>query len=267
MSRVKLHVTLLAAPQAAENTVAMAARLCYSGAEISELKEKIEAKDQQNFINRLTEMGHMSPVEHISFTFGVEGVSRALLAQITRHRIASFSVQSQRYVDQAKDGFDYVVPPSIEALGEEAVERYTRQMETIASWYEEWVEALGGGKESARQDARFVLPNAAETKMMVTMNARELIHFFRLRGCNRAQWEIRALAWAMMGLCYAAAPGIFGNCGPACIGDACSEAGMSCGRMKDVKQKHKELLEFVKNHEGEPDFEERMSEWASKNAQ
>ncbi|MGI6192732.1 MAG: FAD-dependent thymidylate synthase [Christensenellales bacterium] len=266
MGRVNLRVKLLAAPQSPENTVAMAARLCYSGAMIQELKEKIEEKDQKDFINRLTEMGHMSPVEHISFTFGVEGVSRALLAQITRHRIASFSVQSQRYVDQAAGGFDYVIPPSIEALGEEAVEKYVRQMETIAAWYEEWVNALGGGKESARQDARFVLPNAAETKMMVTMNARELIHFFRLRGCNRAQWEIRALAWAMLGLCYSAAPAIFGHAGPDCINGECSEGKMSCGRMKDVEHKHKQLLDFVRKHESEPDFEEKMSEWAMLNA-
>lgn len=266
MSRVKLRATLLAAPASPENVVAMAARLCYSGAMINELKEKIAAKDQREFIDRLTEMGHMSPVEHVSFTFGVEGVSRALLAQITRHRIASFSVQSQRYVDQTKGGFDYVIPPSIEALGKDAAEKFTGQMETIASWYEEWVNALGGGNESARQDARFVLPNAAETKMMVTMNARELIHFFRLRGCNRAQWEIRALAWAMMGLCYSAAPALFGNCGPACVGGECSEGRMSCGRMQEMEQKHRELLEFVKKYGQEPDFEEKMSEWASNNA-
>ena len=266
MGRVKLRVTLLAAPQAPENTVAMAARLCYSGATICELKEKIEAKDQQAFIERLTEMGHMSPVEHISFTFGVEGVSRALLAQITRHRIASFSVQSQRYVDQTKGGFDYVLPPSIEALGQEAVEKYARQMETIASWYEEWVNALGGGKESARQDARFVLPNAAETKMMVTMNARELIHIFRLRCCNRAQWEIRALAWAMLGLCLAKAPAVFGHAGPSCVMGECSEGSMGCGRMDGVRKKHKELWDFVQKHGNETNFEESMSDWAIRNA-
>ncbi len=266
MGSVKLRVRLLAAPESPESIVAMAAKLCYSGAMIDELKQKIESKDQKDFINKLTEMGHMSPVEHVSFTFGIEGVSRSLLAQVTRHRIASFSVQSQRYVDQTKDGFDYVIPPSIEALGKDAAEKYICQMDTIASWYEDWVQVLGGGKESARQDARFVLPNAAETKLMVTMNARELTHFFRLRGCNRAQWEIRALAWAMMGLAYSASPSLFGSCGPACINGACSEGQMSCGLMKEVAKNHEELLEFVKKHDKEPDFEEKMSEWASKNA-
>ena len=105
MGKVKLNVQLLSAPKEPETVVAMAARLCYSGADIDDLHEKVSEKDQDGFIRRLTEMGHMSPIEHASFTFGVEGVSRALLAQISRHRIASFSVQSQRYVDQTQGGF------------------------------------------------------------------------------------------------------------------------------------------------------------------
>jgi len=266
MGRVRLKVKLLAAPESPERVVAMAARLCYSGAMIGELQEKINAKDQTAFIDRLTEMGHMSPVEHVSFTFGTEGISRALLAQITRHRIASFSVQSQRYVDQTKGGFDYVLPPSIAALGDEAVKKYASQMDMIAAWYEEWVEALGGGNESARQDARFVLPNAAETKLMVTMNARELTHFFRLRGCGRAQWEIRALAWAMMGIAVSVSPALFDRCGPACVYGECSEGGKCCGRMEEMKSKHGEMLRFIEQNKEKPDFEDRMSDWASENA-
>ena len=266
MSKVALNVKLLAAPQDPHTVVAMAARLCYSGADVGELKNKIEEKDQTAFIGRLTDMGHMSPVEHVSFTFGIEGVSRALLAQITRHRIASFSVQSQRYVDQTKGGLDYIIPPSIQALGEEYIHKYTEQMNMIAGWYEEWVEALGGGGESARQDARMVLPNAAETKMLVTMNARELMHFFHLRSCMRAQWEIRALAWAMMGLVEAKAPALFAKTGPGCAFGACGEGKMSCGRMDEIRKKRQELSAFVEQYKGEPDFEERISRWASENA-
>ena len=266
MSRVKLLVRLLNAPEGGETAVAMAARLCYSGANIDALREKVSAADQNAFIQRLAEMGHLSPIEHASFTFGIEGVSRSLLAQITRHRLASFSVQSQRYVDQTKGGFSYILPPAVERLGPEYQARYEEQMQTIAAWYDEWVEALGGGKESAREDARFVLPNAAETKMMATMNARELLHFFSLRACSRAQWEIRALAWAMMGLCLAKAPALFAHCGPSCAFGACSEGKMSCGRAEEIRKKRADLAAFVEENKQAPDFEERMCAWAQQNA-
>lgn len=256
---MRLNVKLLSAPPDPQTVVAMAARLCYSGADVEDLKHKTEEKDQTAFITRLTEMGHMSPVEHVTFTFGIEGVSRALLAQITRHRIASFSVQSQRYVEQAGN---YILPPSIQALGEEAVAKYNKQMETIFGWYEEWVEALGGGCETARQDARMVLPNAAETKMLVTMNARELIHFFRLRSCQRAQWEIRALAWAMMGILEGKYPALFSKCGPGCVGGGCTEGKMCCGMAKAIREKRKALSEFVAQHRDDPNFEALVCAWA-----
>lgn len=253
-----LNVKLLSAPADPQTVVAMAARLCYSGADINSLKDKTEAKDQTGFIAKLTDMGHMSPVEHVSFTFGIEGVSRALLAQITRHRIASFSVQSQRYVRQS-GGF--VLPPSIKALGPDAARKFEAQMSTMSDWYAEWVEALGGECE----DARMVLPNAAETKMLVTMNARELIHFFRLRSCQRAQWEIRALAWAMMGILEAKAPALFSKCGPGCVGDGCTEGGMSCGLAKAIRDRRAALSEFVAQHKDEPNFESLVCEWVVKN--
>lgn len=258
---MRLNVKLLSAPPDPQTVVAMAARLCYSGADVEDLKHKTEEKDQTVFISRLTEMGHMSPVEHVSFTFGIEGVSRALLAQITRHRIASFSVQSQRYVDQTSGGMNYILPPSIQALGEEAVAKYNKQMATIFGWYEEWVEALGGGCETARQDARMVLPNAAETKMLVSMNARELIHFFRLRSCQRAQWEIRALAWAMMGILEAKSPALFGKCGPGCVGGGCTEVHMSCGMAKEIREKREALSKFVEENKDKPDFEALVCAW------
>ncbi len=229
-----------------EETVAMAAKLCYSSADLAELIAGIEKKDQSKFIDRLVDMGHLSPIEHISFTFAIEGVSRSLLAQITRHRIASFSVQSQRYVeanpkDQKGDTFNYIIPPSIKALGSEFVEKYDSQMSTIQSWYDEWVEVLGGGGENVYQDARFVLPNAAETKMMVTMNGRELLHFFNLRCCNRAQWEIRELATHMLRLVRGVAPNIFKNAGPSCVSGRCPEGKMTCGKIEEVRKKFRQL--------------------------
>lgn len=240
MPKAHLKVKLLAMTPDPEEIVSMGARLCYSDAGIEELRKE---GAKSGLIRHLMDMGHLSPIEHASFTFGVEGVSRVLLAQITRHRIASFSVQSQRYVCQSsgKEEFAYVIPPAIEALGEEAVKTFKAQMSTVQGWYEQWIERLGGSKESSNEDARFVLPNACETKMVLTMNARELIHFFDLRCCNRAQWEIRALAWEMLRICREKAPLLFQNAGPSCVRGACAEGKMSCGRANEVRRRHKEL--------------------------
>lgn len=215
-----------------EATVALAAKLCYSDRELPDLTENIMEADNSKFIARLTEMGHLSPIEHASFTFSIEGVSRALLAQITRHRVASFSVRSQRYVSE--DSFNYVIPPAIEELGAAAVARYKGQMDTIMDWYRDWQSALGRGEKS-NEDARFILPNACETKMIVTMNARELMHFFELRCCNRAQWEIRSVAWLMFEEVVKVAPNLFRDAGPGCLRGACPEGKKSCGKAADVK--------------------------------
>lgn len=225
---------LLAYTPDPEKTVALAAKLCYSDADIAVLKSGVDARDVSGYIRMLVRLGHLSPIEHASFTFGIEGVSRALLAQITRHRIASFSVKSQRYVG-IDETFHYIIPPAIRELGEESVAEYERQMETMTDWYKEWQSKLGVGEKS-NEDARFVLPNASETKMVVTMNARELIHFFALRCCNRAQWEIRDIAWQMLRLVTEVAPTLFENCGPTCIKGACSEGKMSCGKSSEVKK-------------------------------
>ena len=191
MPEVKLHVTLIAHTPEPEKIIAMASRTCYSALDLGGLRDQAETADNAAYIRRVLASGHTSVVEHASFTFGIEGVSRTLLAQITRHRLASFSVQSQRYVSVAgQEVFDYVCPPRIRGLGPEAQEKYLAQMKTIQRWYDEWTEALG---EDAAEDARFVLPGAAATRMTVTMNARELLHFFSLRMCNRAQWEILSL--------------------------------------------------------------------------
>lgn len=242
MPEVHPNVTLIRYTPAPEELVALAGKLCYSPATLDDLAEGVAAKDQTKYLTKLTDMGHLSPIEHASFTFGIEGVSRTLLAQITRHRIASFSVQSQRYVALGGDeaGFDYIVPPAIAALGEEETAEYHRQMAQMDKWYQEWRVKLGGGKAS-NEDARFVLPNAAATRIVMTMNARELIHFLSLRCCNRAQWEIREVAWKMLELAYEAAPSLFGNAGPSCLSGKCPEGKMTCGKMAEIRARHDQM--------------------------
>lgn len=243
MSRKTLYVRLLRHSPAPEEIVALGAKLCYSPIDVDKLETGVKSKEQGDFISKLMDLGHMSPLEHASFTFAVEGVSRSLLAQITRHRIASFSVQSQRYVSEhsakSQGGvFDYIIPPRIEELGQEQVEVFQKQMETIQEWYDYWLDKLGESGGQGQEDARFVLPNAAETKLVVTMNARELLHFFRLRCCNRAQWEIRDLATQMLSEVKKIAPNIFKNGGPACVSGPCPEGKMTCGKILEVREKY-----------------------------
>lgn len=241
MPRSEMKVVLVRHTLSPEEVVALGARLCYSKARVDDLLERVEAKDQTDFVHKIMSMGHDSVLEHASFTFGIEGVSRTLLAQITRHRVASFSVQSQRYVSY-ESGFGYIVPPKIEALGEDAVAEFEQQMATIHQWYTDWQKKLGTG-EGGNEDARFVLPGACETRMMVTMNVRELRHFFSLRMCSRAQWEIRALAAEMHRLCMEVAPTLFENAGPGCLRGACPEGEKTCGKMLQIRQERKDWLE------------------------
>ena len=222
----------------------MAAKLCYSDADVETIQKGVKQKDQGRYIKMLVDMGHMSVIEHASFTFGIEGVSRAFLAQATRHRLASFSVKSQRYVGQVRedsDTFNYIIPPQIESLGQEAIDEFSKQMLQMQKWYNGWVEKLGNAGESTFEDARFILPNAAETKMVVTMNARELRHFFAIRCCNRAQWEIREVAWQMLKLCKEAARELFENAGPNCVGGKCTEGKKSCMKQAEVRKRAESL--------------------------
>ena len=235
MPRVKPSVKLLQYTSNPEQTVALAAKLCYSDATIDDLGGGLNEENTAKFIKRLMSMGHQSPIEHVSFVFGIEGVSRAFLAQVTRHRIASFSVKSQRYVSAAEN-FNYIIPPAIQELGEDAVKKFEEQMETMRGWYADWQQALGGKNEKSNEDARFVLPNASETKMVMTMNARELLHFFSLRCCYRAQWEIREVAWQMLKLVSQVAPNLFEKAGPNCIGSGCTEGVKRCGRQAEVRK-------------------------------
>ena len=257
-----MKVELLAYTPDADKIVAAAAKLCYAKSDIANLMDGLTPEKTESFLKILSDLGHESPVEHASFTFGIEGVSRALLAQITRHRIASFSVQSQRYV--SKLDFDYITPPEIEAIPEAKAE-FVKAMEEDAEHYEKLRELLtekhkavliAEGKDEktatkaaekmANEDARFVLPNACDTKIIMTMNVRSLFHFFELRCCNRAQWEIRELATEMLRLVKGVAPNLFGHAGPSCVYGACSEGAYSCGKAAEVREKFRNLGEKTK---------------------
>jgi thymidylate synthase (FAD) len=240
MSQAKLKVLLLRHTPDPEETVAMAAKLCYSPSDIESLKGKIEKKDQKVFVEKLMNMGHMTPVEHPNFTFAIEGISRACSHQLVRHRLASYSQQSQRYVSE-EAGFDYVIPETIKA-DKELKRIFINSIKDAQDTYNTIVQKLnenGVKGETANQDARFVLPNAAETKIMVTMNARELQHFFRQRCCNRAQWEIRAMADKMLNLAKKVSPVIFQKSGPSCLHAPCPEGSYTCGKIKEVRKKYK----------------------------
>ncbi len=240
MSITSPRVTLIAHTPDPVSVCALAARTCYSALPLDELLAKAKT-DQADFLRGVIRSGHHSVLEHAVFTFYISDVSRALLAQITRHRIASFSVQSQRYVSLGK-GFDYVIPPRVAALGAEAAGKYQAQMAQMADWYREWQDAFDGDP-SANEDARFVLPNACATRMTMTMNARELLHFFSLRCCNRAQWEIRNLAEQMYRLVLPVAPAIFEHAGPGCVRGACPEGSRSCGQAQEVRAHYQALAD------------------------
>ena len=257
-----MKVTLITHTPEPEKTIAAAAKLCYSASGIDNLLDGLDETSAAEFVERLAELGHESPIEHATFTFGIEGVSRSLLAQLTRHRIASFSVQSQRYVKNTD--FTYITPPEIAALPE-AAEIFEKSMSDAVSAYNRLADILqekhaqtfieaGEDEKNARrraekkaiEDARFVLPNASETKLVATFNARSLMNFFRLRCCNRAQWEIRALAEEMLRLCAEAAPTLFAYAGPSCACGVCSEGKMSCGHAAEMKAKYDEIKRSAK---------------------
>lgn len=210
-----------------ERTVAMSARLCYSPIGAAQLEEKISDEQAANLVRKLVSMGHLSTLEHVTFTFAIEGVSRVLTHQLVRHRIASYSQQSQRYVKE--HDFETIVPASI-ASKPEAKAKFDKLMTEIQAMYDEFI-AL----DIPAEDARYILPNATETKIACTFNARSLLNFFSLRCCTRAQWEIRALANEMLRQCQAVAPVIFENAGPTCVSEGvCHEGAMSCGRLQAI---------------------------------
>lgn len=243
-----MKVTLLAHSPEAEKIVAAAAKLCYSPSDIETVMDGLTDEKTASFIEMLASIGHESPTEHVTFTFGIEGVSRSLLAQITRHRMASFSVQSQRYVREKM--FEFVLPPEIEAVPE-AKEEFLRAMEEDQQHYERLTDLLKqkyagtmdakAAEKKAIEDARFVLPNACVTKMICTMNTRSLMNFFRHRCCNRAQWEIRELAEQMLREVVKVAPHLFAKAGPACYKGACPEGKMTCGKCMEMRERYRQI--------------------------
>ncbi|MBQ3081131.1 MAG: FAD-dependent thymidylate synthase [Clostridia bacterium] len=252
-----MKVEIIAHTPDCEKIIASAAKLCYSQTGIDGIMEGLTPEKTEKFINMLVSLGHESPFEHVSFTFGIEGVSRAVLAQITRHRIASFSVQSQRYVN--KESFTYIIPPEIEALPE-AKEVFLQAMEEDRAHYirlasllkEKHTKTLVDGgmdpaaaekaaEKMAFEDARSVLPNACDTKIVMTMNVRSLYNFFNLRCCSRAQWEIRALAEEMLRKVKQVAPTLFKKAGPPCVSGPCPEGKMSCGKAQEIREKYQNM--------------------------
>lgn len=227
-----MHVELLAYTPDPEATVAAAARLCYSARGAAELKENLTEKETGVFIRKLISSGHLSPLEHVSFSFAIEGVSRVLTHQLVRHRIASYSQKSQRYVDE--EDFQYILPPSV-AANPQTSALFQEKMEDLRAAYKELARLV------PREDARYLLPNATETKIVSTMNARSLYNFFRLRCCQRAQWEIRDLALRMREEVRKVAPSLFALAGPSCETEGiCWEGKFSCGKAKEVRERWKD---------------------------
>lgn len=252
-----MKVVLLNYTKDAEETIAQAGKLCYSRVGVDEIREKLDKNSIEKYITMLTNMGHLSPIEHVSFTFAVEGVSRTLTHQLVRHRLASYSQQSQRYV--RLDDFQYIIPPSIEEnpvakkyfieAMDQSQEAYVKIVDQLFKKnYEEFLKegmsekkAKSSAEKKSIEDARYVFPNACETKIVFTMNARSLLHFFSLRCCNRAQWEIRELAFQMVKICKEIYPNLFKNAGPNCLTGHCPEGKMTCGKIEEVREKYRNL--------------------------
>lgn len=226
-----MNIMLIAHTPEPEKIVAAAARCCYSNVgSINLLMDDMTDDKAEKLIHKLINAGHEAPFEHVSYTFGVEGVSRSLLAQITRHRVASFSVRSQRYCEEPF--LDVVVPRSIRGENKRI---WDGLMVQISRAYSKFLKSADVKKE----DARFILPNACTTRFMVTMNVRELWHFFNLRCCERAQWEIRGLAEEMLTICKKVSPALFEKAGPSCMRlGYCPEGALGCGKVEPREEKH-----------------------------
>lgn len=226
-----MKVKLICHTPEPERAVAMSARLCYSPVGAEQLVEKMSNEQVEKLVTKIVDMGHTSTLEHVTFTFAIEGVSRVLTHQLVRHRIASYSQQSQRYVNE--HDFEYIIPPAI-AGNLPAKAKFEQLMDSIRKTYDELVE-LGVHKE----DARYCLANATETKIVVTMNARALLNFFALRCCTRAQWEIRKMAELMLTEVRKVAPLLFKKAGPTCVTSGyCNEGELTCGRLDKMKNKN-----------------------------
>ena len=253
-----MKVTIIQHTPEPEKLIASAAKLCYSPVGVENIMDGLDEAKVDKFLSMLMDLGHESPIEHVVFTFGVEGISRVLTHQLVRHRVGcSYSQQSQRYVKLEQ--FEYIIPPEIEKIPT-AKEKFIKAMEEDQRVYNELVELLmeehykryiseGKTEKQARnmaektaiEDARYVFPNACETKIVFTMSARALMNFFRHRCCNRAQWEIREMAEEMLRQLKGVAPILFKNAGPGCVASGCPEGTMTCGRMHEMRDKYLNL--------------------------
>ncbi len=217
-----MDVRLLYHTPEPERAVAVGARLCYAPVGAAELMDGLSDEAVRTVLRTIMTSGHFSALEHASYTFAIDGVSRALTHQLVRHRLASYNQQSQRYVSYAEEPC-FIVPPSV-AADRAALERFEQATRAAFEAYRALVDA-----GVPAEDARYLLPNAMETKIVVTMNVRELLHFFELRCCKRAQWEIRDLALAMLALAEPTAPYLFMDAGASCRRGPCREGKLTCG--------------------------------------
>lgn len=252
-----MKVKIIAHTPEPDKVIAMAAKLCYSSVGVNQIEENLTGESVNKFLNMLINIGHESPLEHVSFTFAVEGISRACSHQIVRHRIASYSQQSQRYVKLEQ--FDYIIPHEIDEI-EEARDLFIESMNKDQETYDKLTDILfekhynnlikyGKNEKEAKreaekkaiEDARYVFPNACETKMVFTMNTRSLYNFLDHRCCERAQWEIKELATEMLKQLKEVAPILFKNSGPNCVKGACPEGNMTCGNILHIREKFKNL--------------------------
>jgi len=225
-----MNIKLVSYTDDAETVCALAGKLCYSPYGLEQIKKNLNQNKIGGFLKKIINSGHLSVIEHAAFSFMLEGISRACTHQLVRHRIASYSQKSQRYVDEKQ--LLYITPQTIKD-NKELNSIYHEFMTHTQKIYEKMI-AAGIPKE----DARFVLPNAAETKIFVTMNGRELYHFFEKRLCLRAQWEIREVAEHMLEQVKQVAPNIFQKAGPACVNGPCPEGKLNCGEIKEMRQKY-----------------------------
>jgi len=189
--------------------------------------------EARQIIREVLSHRHESVIEHANFTFFVEEISRSLTHQLVRHRMASYTQQSMRYVNLTKSKEYFIKPESI-AKNQNLSSSFDEIMAKCKDVYDFFVD-----KGVPPEDARFVLPIATQTKIAITMNARELRHFFELRCCLRSQWEIRELADKILEICRSVAPSLFENAGPSCVRlGYCPEAGLACGKINQVLEKY-----------------------------
>ncbi|MGB3346385.1 MAG: FAD-dependent thymidylate synthase [Candidatus Humimicrobiia bacterium] len=216
-----MYIELIKYTPEPEKTVAIAARVCYSPRNAKEIYENMSDEEVKKLIRFLIKAGHHSAIEHASFTFIVDGISRACSHQLVRHRLASYSQQSQRYVEY-KRNLEYIIPQSIKDKKDlsQKFEEFQQQSFNLYKYFLK--------NKISSEDARYVLSNAFPTQIIITMNARELLHLFTLRCCERAQWEIREMAYRMLNKVKKVAPTIFEHAGPSCFRGRCPEGEMMC---------------------------------------